>query len=443
MTEWRWQTDFGYAIISHMKAYRKRICDALLADELASAGAVLIEGAKWCGKTTTAEQAAKSAIYIDEPGKFEEYDLLAHARPGRILDGESPRLIDEWQLTPALWDAIRYRVDHGDGPGQYILTGSSVPPETDEIRHSGAGRFSWIRMRPMSLWESCESSGEVSLGKLFAGEDPTGASAKGNDIENVAFMLCRGGWPLACELSGKAALRRAFAYLDAVVKSDISRADGVRRDEARTRRLMRSYARLQGTQSTLSVIREDLSENEPAAFGEETISSYLGALRKIFVVEDMPAWCPNLRSKAVIRTADTRYFTDPSIAAAALGVGPDDLLNDMRTYGLLFETMAVRDLRVYADALDGIVSHYHDANGLECDAVVHLRNGRFGLVEVKMGGKALIEKGAATLNRLADKIDPAKMKAPAFKMVLTAVGDYAYRRKEDGVVVCPISALRD
>ena len=426
-----------------MKTYKKRICDALLADELSGAGAVLIEGAKWCGKTTTAEQAAKSAIYIDEPGKFEEYDLLAHSKPERILDGESPRLIDEWQLTPALWDVIRYRVDHEDGSGRYILTGSSVPPEMDEIKHSGAGRFSWIRMRPMSLWESCESSGEVSLAKLFAGEDPTGAAAKESDIENVAFMLCRGGWPFACELSGKVALRRAFAYLDAVVKSDISRADGVKRDETRARRLMRSYARLQGTQSTLSVIREDLSENEPAAFGEETISSYLGALRKIFVIEDMPAWCPNLRSKAVIRTADTRYYTDPSIAAAALGVGPDDLLNDMRTYGLLFETMAVRDLRVYADALDGSVSHYHDANGLECDAIVHLRNGRFGLVEIKLGGKTLIEKGAATLNRLAGKIDLAKMKAPSFKMVLTAVGDYAFRRKEDGVIVCPISSLKD
>ncbi len=426
-----------------MKAYKSRICDALLADELAGSGAVVIEGAKWCGKTTTAEQAARSAIYIDEPGKLEEYDLLAHAKPGRILDGESPRLVDEWQLTPSLWDAVRYRVDHGNGPGQFILTGSSVPPKTDEMKHSGAGRFSWIRMRPMTLWESGESSGEVSLGRLFAGEDPTGAAATGSDIESLAFALCRGGWPFACQLAGKAALRRAFAYLDAVVKSDISRADGIRRDETRARRVMRSYARLQGTQATLSAIRDDLSENETAAFGEETISSYIGALRKIFVIEDMPAWCPNLRSKAVIRTTDTRYFTDPSIAAAALGIGPNDLLCDMRTYGLLFETMAIRDLRVYADALDGSVSHYHDANGLECDAVVHLRSGRFGLVEVKLGGKGLIEKGAVTLNRLAEKVDPKKMKAPAFKMVLTAVGDCAYRRKEDGVIVCPISALKE
>jgi len=425
-----------------VKQYKNRICDQLLRQELAGAGFVVIEGAKWCGKTTTAEQAAKSAIYIDEPGKLDEYQLLARSKPARILDGEAPRLIDEWQLTPALWDVIRYRVDHGDGPGQYILTGSSVPPETDEMRHSGAGRFSWIRMRPMSLWESEESSGEVSLEKLFGGEDPTGAVAKDDDIESLAFRLCRGGWPFACELTGKVALRRAFAYLDAVVKSDISRADGVRRDETRARRLLRSYARLQGTQSALSAIRDDLAANEPVAFGEETISSYLGALRKIFVVEDMPAWCPQLRSKAVIRTADTRYFTDPSIATAAMGVGPDDLLNDMRTFGLLFETMAVRDLRVYADALDGSVSHYHDANGLECDAIVHLRNGRFGLIEIKLGGKEAIEKGAATLNRLTDKIDTVKMASPAFKMVLTAVGGIAYRRKDDGVIVCPISALK-
>jgi len=425
-----------------VKQYKKGICDQLLRQELAGAGSVVIEGAKWCGKTTTAEQAAKSAIYIDEPGKLDEYQLLARSKPARILDGEAPRLIDEWQLTPALWDVIRYRVDHGDGPGQYILTGSSVPPETDEMRHSGAGRFSWIRMRPMALWESEESSGEVSLEKLFRGEDPTGAVAKDDDIELQAFRLCRGGWPFACELTGKVALRRAFAYLDAVVKSDISRADGVRRDETRARRLLRSYARLQGTQSALSAIRDDLAANEPVAFGEETISSYLGALRKIFVVEDMPAWCPRLRSKAVIRTADTRYFTDPSIATAAMGVGPEDLLNDMRTFGLLFETMAVRDLRVYADALDGAVSHYHDANGLECDAIVHLRNGRFGLIEIKLGGKEAIEKGAATLNRLTDKIDTVKMTAPAFKMVLTAVGGIAYRRKDDGVIVCPISALK-
>ena len=424
-----------------MKTYKNRICDKILVSELQGAGAVVIEGAKWCGKTTTAEQAARSAIYIDEPGKLEANLLLSTTKPERLLDGDSPRLVDEWQLAPALWDVIRYRCDHSD-LGGYILTGSSVPPNSDEIKHSGAGRFSWIRMRPMSLWESGESSGEVSLAELFDGVDKSGAAAGSPDLEKMAFLLCRGGWPAACDLKGDVALNRAFSYVDAVVKSDISRVDGVRRDETRARRLMRSYARLQGTQATAAVIRADLAENEPRAFSEETVCSYVNAFKKIFVIEDLAAWCPNLRTKAVIRTSDTRYFTDPSIAAASLGVGPEDLLNDVKTFGLLFETMAVRDLRVYAQALNGAVAHYLDAGGLECDAVVHLRNGRYGLVEIKLGGKELIEKGARTLCKLAERIDTVRMKEPSFKMVLTATGEYAYRRPDDGVIVCPLSALR-
>ena len=384
---------------------------------------------------------AKSVIYIDEPGKLETNVLLSTTKPERLLDGESPRLIDEWQLTPGLWDVIRYRVDHFNQE-RFILTGSSVPPNTDEIRHSGAGRFSWIRMRPMSLWESGESSGEVHLAELFNGIDASGARAMEPDLERLAFLLCRGGWPVACELRGTVALNRAFSYVDAVVKSDISRVDGVRRDETRARRLMRSYARLQGTQATAAVIKADLAENEPHAFSEETVCSYVNAFKKIFVIEDMAAWCPNLRTKAVIRTSDTRYFTDPSMAAASLGVGPEDLLNDIKTFGLLFETMAVRDLRVYAQALNGTVAHYLDAGGLECDAVVHLRNGRYGLVEIKLGGKELIEKGARTLCKLTERIDTVRMKEPSFKMVLTATGDYAYRRPDDNVLVCPISCLR-
>lgn len=424
-----------------MKVYKRRICDDLLSLELQGTGAVVIEGAKWCGKTTTAEQTAKSVIYIDEPGKLETNVLLSTTKPERLLDGEAPRLIDEWQLTPGLWDVIRYRVDHSDLE-RFILTGSSVPPNADEIKHSGAGRFSWIRMRPMSLWESGESSGEVRLTELFEGIDASGARAKEPDLERMAFLLCRGGWPVACDLKGEVALNRAFSYVDAVVKSDISRVDGVKRDETRARRLMRSYARLQGTQATAAVIKADLAENEPRAFSEETVCSYVNAFKKIFVVEDMAAWCPNLRTKAVVRTSDTRYFTDPSMAAAALGVGPEDLLNDIKTFGLLFETMAVRDLRVYAQALNGTVAHYLDAGGLECDAVVHLRNGRYGLVEIKLGGNELIEKGARTLCKLAERIDTVRMKEPCFKMVLTATGDYAYRRPEDGVIVCPLSALR-
>lgn len=425
-----------------MKPYKSRIYDAILRDELSAAGAVLVEGAKWCGKTTTCEQAVKSAFYIDEVGKRDANILLANTNPSRILAGETPRLIDEWQFAPTLWDDVRIMVDRADGPGNYILTGSSVPPKMEEIKHSGAGRFSWIKMRPMTLWESEESSGTVSIGDLFAGKHPSGEESNSGDLETIAYELCRGGWPYACNLKGKAALNRAFAYLDAVVKSDISRVDGVGRDEQRARRLMRSYARLQGSQATAAVIKADVAANETSTFGEATVCSYITALKRMFVIEDMPAWCPNLRTKAVLRTSDTRYFTDPSIATAALGIGPDDLFNDMQTFGLLFETMAVRDLRVYAEALNGSVSHYLDASGLECDAVVHTRNGKYGLVEIKLGGGDLIEKGVRTLSKLSAKIDVGKMKSPSFRMILTAVGDFAYTRQEDGIIICPIGCLK-
>ncbi len=424
-----------------MKRYKNRVCDEILQEELAGVGAVLIEGAKWCGKTTTAEQASKSVFYMDKTGKMEENISLARMKPDRILDGTHPRLIDEWQLAPMLWDSIRYNVDHADGPGCYILTGSSVPADDSEMRHSGAGRFSWLKMRPMTLWESEESSGEASLAALFAGQDVTGAKAVVSGLEEIAFSLCRGGWPYACELKGRVALRRAFAYLDATVKRDISRVDGVERNEDRARRLMRSYARVQATQAAISIIKADLEANESLPISVDTVSSYINALKRLFVIEDMPAWCPNLRCKTPIRTGDTRYFVDPSIATASLGLGPDDLMNDLKTFGLIFETMAVRDLRVYMDALFGSVSHYLDASGLECDAVVHMRNGRYGLVEIKLGGKELIEKGAVTLNKLSSRIDTAKMNHPAFMMVLTAVGDFAYRR-EDGITVCPIGCLK-
>ena len=424
-----------------MKEYKRRIFDDILQEELAGAGAVLTEGAKWCGKTTTAEQAAKSVIYMDETGKMEENISLARLKPERILSGEQPRLIDEWQFAPVLWDSIRYNVDHAANPGCYILTGSSVPADDSEMQHSGTGRFSWLKMRPMTLWESRESSGEASLAALFNGQDITGAKSACPDLDEVAFLLCRGGWPYACELNGRTALRRAFAYLDATVKRDISRVDGVNRDEGRARRLMRSYARLQATQSAISVIKADLEANESLPISVDTVSSYITALKRLFVIEDMPAWCPNLRCKTPIRTGDTRYFVDPSVATAALGLGPDDLINDLTTYGLLFETMAVRDLRVYMDALFGSVSHYLDASGLECDAVAHMRNGKYGLVEIKLGGKELIEKGVATLKKLTARIDTVKMSSPSFLMVLTATGDFAYRR-DDGVVVCPLGCLK-
>lgn len=424
-----------------MKQYRKRITDQILQRKLQGKGAVLIEGPKWCGKTTTAEQTAKSFLYMNDPKTMRQNLSMAEIDPARLLQGEAPRLIDEWQLAPKLWDAVRFEVDHRHDLGQFILTGSAVPPETDEIKHSGTGRVSWLTMRTMSLFESGESSGEVSLQELFAAPEKISGTAS-SDIERIAFFVCRGGWPQAVDMERELALDQAIDYYDGVVHSDINRADNVNKNPERVKRLMRSFARMQGAQVPNSAIGEDIRVNDDGSINEETVGRYIDALKKIFVVEDMPAWNPNLRSKTAIRTSDTRYYTDPSIAAAALGLGPDDLLADLNTFGLLYETLAVRDLRVYAESLGGQVYHYRDKDGLECDAVVHLRNGAYGLVEIKLGGDKLIEEGVRTLQALAGKIDTGKMKAPSFLMVLTGVGDYAYRR-HDGVYIVPIATLKN
>ena len=420
--------------------YKKRIADGLLQRKLAGKGAVLIEGAKWCGKTTTAEQIAKSVKYMTETGMVDQNILLAKLNPKLLLKGDFPRLIDEWQVAPQLWDSIRFESDHGP-LGQFVLTGSSVPPDMSQVIHSGTGRIGWLKMRPMSLWESQESCGEVSLAELFTTPEQIGA-INPMDIEQLAFLTCRGGWPLAVDMEREIALDQAFDYVESVEKRDIQKVDGVERDPVRVHRLLRSLARNQGSQASFGTIKADLMANEADSLSEDTIASYCKALKEIFVVEDSEAWNPNLRSKSAIRTSDTRYFTDPSIATAALGIGPNDLINDLNTFGLLFETMAVRDLRVYAEALNGKVYHFRDRNGLECDAVVHLRDGRYGLVEIKLGGDDLIKDGVDALMSLAGKIDPEKMKKPSFMMVLIGIGTYAYRR-EDGVYVVPIGCLKD
>lgn len=424
-----------------MAKYKHRIADRLLERKLAGKGAVLIEGPKWCGKTTTAEQHAKSLLYMTESGKIEQHLQLARLNPALLLEGKKPRLIDEWQVAPSLWDSIRFESDHSSSLGLFILTDSAVPADLSQVVHTGTGRIGWLRMRPMSLWESEDSTGEVSLEELFT----TPAIIKGTsaiNLEKIAFLTCRGGWPLAVNMKSDIALDQAFDYVDAVEKRDVSLADGVNRDPSRTHRLLRSYARHQGSQANYATIKADLQANEAESFSEETIASYINALKKIFVIEDSEAWNPNLRSKSAIRTSDTRYFSDPSIATAALGLGPSDLINDLNTFGLIFETLCVRDLRVYAEALNGKVYHFRDKNGLECDAVIHLRNGSYGLVEIKIGGDNLIEEGAKTLKDLAGKIDLDRMKSPSFLMVLTAVGTYAYRR-EDGVYVVPVGCLKD
>ena len=426
-----------------MKDYRNRILDEILAEKLESAGAVLVEGPKWCGKTTTSEQIAKSVFYMAEPKKKEQNVLYARIQPGKILNGANPRLIDEWQIAPVLWDDIRFNVDHSDVLGKYILTGSAVPPDTSEIEHTGTGRFAWLKMRPMTLWESGESTGSVSLAELFERGATDVSDSKDYNLDELAYIMCRGGWPQAVAMSGRrSALEQAFNYVDAVAELDISRVDNVKRDARLTRRILRSYARLQGTQASAAVIKTDMESAEVGGLSDDTLYSYISALKKIFVIEDAEAWCPNLRTKTAIRASNTRYFVDPSIAVASLGVGPKDLVNDLPTFGFVFESMAIRDLRVYAQRLHGEVRHYLDRSGLECDAVIHLRNGRYALVEIKTGGKELIEKGIASLMELQRRIEAAsKMQKPEFKMILTAVGDCAYTR-EDGIVVCPISCLR-
>lgn len=422
--------------------YRPRITDIILARKLKGKGAVLIQGPKWCGKTTTAEQMAKSILYMSKPEDVKANLAAADIDPSKLLHGETPRLIDEWQIAPKLWDAVRFEVDHRNSVGQFILTGSAVPPKTDEIFHTGTGRFAWIKMRPMSLFESGESSGEVSLKEMFNQPEKLIAENKIESIDRLAFLICRGGWPGAIDMEDDIALEQAFDYFDAIVNTDISRVDNVKRDSERAKRLMKSYARNQGTQTAYTVLRDDILANDAESLTEDTVYAYTNALRKIFVIEDMPAWNPNLRSKTAIRTSDTRYFIDPSIATASLGLGPNDLVKDLNTMGLFFETLCVRDLRVYAESLDGHVYHYRDKSGLECDAVIHLRNGSFGLIEIKLGGDHLIEEGAENLKKFRDKIDTKKMKEPAFMMVLTGTGKYAYRR-EDGVYVVPVGCLRD
>lgn len=436
-----------------MNGYKNRVADRLLAEKLEAFGAVLIEGPKYCGKTTLATQQARSILSMADTDTLGQNLALARTNISRLLAGETPRLIDEWQIAPQFWDAVRNEVDKRNEDGQFMLTGSAVPPkpkkdengniiEEENIHHTGTGRISRLRLRTMSLWESEDSTGDVSLEELFI--NPGTVDGVSNiDLDRLAYLTCRGGWPKAVlKKSEKAALAQAFDYYDSVVSNDIKRVDDIDRDEELTKRIMRSYARNQGTQATVGTILADIKSNGDERMSDSTVYSYIKALKEIFVIEDSIAWNPNLRSKTAIRTSDTRYFIDPSIATAALGMGPKDLINDMATFGFIFETLAIRDLRVYADALDGKVYHYRDKNNLESDAVIHLRNGSYGLVEVKIGGAELIKEGAESLKTLSSKIDSTRMKTPSFMMVLTGIGKFAYKRPEDGVLVVPIGCLK-
>ena len=424
-----------------MVKYKHRIADRILERKVLGKGAVLIEGPKWCGKTTTAKQLSKSILDLGDSSVLMQSSQLIEIGPKALLEGKTPRLIDEWQALPTIWDCIRSEVDRRGEPSQFILTGSSVLPEAEETIHSGTGRFAYIKMRTMSLYESGESTGSISLSDLFEGKSFEVLQNE-MDIDELAYLICRGGWPWATLIPKEVALDQAFDYVDSVVQKDIQRVDKIKRSPDRTRLLLRSYARNISQQISYATIRKDMLANDSSTLDEDTVADYVKALKKLFVIEDLAAWNPNIRSKAAIRTSDTRHFVDPSIGTAALRLGPKDLINDLQSFGLFFEDLVVRDLRVYAEALDGELYHYRDSSGLECDTVLHRRNGSYALLEVKIGGENRINEGAANLLALAKNIDTNKMSAPSFMAVIIGVGKYAYQRK-DGVYVIPIGCLKD
>lgn len=424
-----------------MGKYRERIIDKIIENKLKYSGAILIQGAKWCGKTTTAEHFAKSKLYMNNPDEMKNNLELAKIKPSYLLQGENPRLIDEWQIAPNLWDAVRFEVDHRGDFGLFILTGSAVPANVSEITHTGTGRINRVTMRPMSLYESGDSNGEVSLEKLFENCENV-FSNNPLTMEQLAFVVCRGGWPEVLKLDTKYALKPAVDYYEGIIYSDINRADGITKNIERTQLIMKSLARNQGTQIANTQIAKDISANEQSKVSDELVARYINALKNIFAVEDLPAWNPNLRSKTAIKTSNKRYFVDPSIATSSLGIGAKDLMRDLNTFGFLFETLCMRDLRVYAESIDGSVYHFVNKNGLECDAVMHLRNGKYGLIEIKLGGEDNIEEGCKSLKKVENEIDTDKMSKPTFKMVLVGVGNYAYKR-EDGIYVVPIGCLKN
>lgn len=417
--------------------YRPRICDKLVNLRLASSGALLIEGPKWCGKTWTGRHASKSVLYMQDPDKSAGYLQLADTVPSRLLQGDKPRLIDEWQEAPVLWDAVRFDVDQTGEWGQYILTGSAVPRDDQKPKHTGTGRISRLRMRPMSLYESMESNGSVSLKELFDGQtDVFGENPL--TIPDVAKIICRGGWPEAV-VKGNNSEQIARNYVDAVINVDMQKADGVDRNPHRVRQLLRSYARNISTMAALTTILDDVKAND-TTFSEPTMYNYVNALRRIFLIEDIPAWKPSLRSKSAIRTSEKRQLVDPSIATAVMHADAESVLDDFEYFGFLFESLVARDLRIYSQVIDGEIFHYRDKDKLEADLIIRLHDNRWAAVEVKLGSKE-IEEGAKHLCELRDKVDTSKVGEPAFLMIVTA-GQFAYRRN-DGVLIVPIGCLKD
>ncbi|MDD3477359.1 MAG: DUF4143 domain-containing protein [Candidatus Izemoplasmatales bacterium] len=419
-----------------MKTYFPRLIDKVLKEELEAFGAVLINGPKWCGKTTSAKQLAKSFINMQDPKNKRNYIKAAQLEPQILLEGESPRLIDEWQVAPELWDAIRNDIDEKQTQGLYILTGSSRVDET-KISHSGVGRISRILMRTLSLYESQESNGSISLAEIFDGKSFTMIKSD-LSVKEMAQLIVRGGWPGSIENELGVASRQVAGYIRNIIKTEIKTIDGVERDEAKTLAVLKSLARHTSTQATDKNIVDDVEANH-YSIHRNTLSDYTKVLHELYIIEDLPAWSPKLRSKTAIRTSNTRHFMDPAFAASLLNASPEDLLHDMETFGFLFESLVVRDLRIYMDYLGGNVAHYRDKTGLEADAILHLNDGRWGAVEVKLGSNE-IEKAAKNLLKLADRIDSSNAKGPSFLMIVTAT-EFGYVR-DDGVYVVPLGCLK-
>lgn len=418
-----------------MSNYLKRVIESKILEKLSLIGAILIEGPKWCGKSTTAEIFAKTVVYMQDPEKRKQYMLLAKSSASKFLEGETPLLIDEWQVIPFIWDAIRFEIDKRKLTGQFILTGSTTPVDKKEITHTGTGRISRVTMRPMSLYESKDSNGNISLEKLFANQYNITDKVDKN-LDDIAFVLCRGGWPRACVQNDEKSLKLVYEYYDGLINSDMTEVDKVERDPRKVDGLLKSYSRNISTECSNETIKADMSRFEDRTLSIQTITQYIDALKKIFVVEELEAWNPNIRSKTAIRSSNTRHFVDPSIAVACMGLGPNDLINDLKYFGFLFEDLCVRDIRVYADLIDAKVYHYRDKSGLECDAVIHRHNGDYALIEVKLYSNDSIEEGANNLKKLRAKIDTDKMKEPKFMAVLTAM-PISYKR-EDGIYVISI-----
>lgn len=427
--------------------YFERVADQMLRDRLEAFGAVLIEGPKWIGKTTTAEQQAKSVLKMQDPDMANNYLATAETKPSLLLGGDQPHLIDEWQDAPVIWDAVRTAVDNAGGrPGQYILTGSNTVDES-KIKHSGTGRITRMKMLPMSLWESHESTGEVSIHELFDNPNYDIDGSRGKlDIPELIYAACRGGWPASLQLSSKASTMIARDYFESVCDRDISRVDNVQRDPKVARQILRSYARNISTFAKKASILADVTAAEDIDISMDTLNSYIGALEKLFVIQDIDAWCPAIRSKSAIRSAPKRGFCDPSVAAAALNVSPKGLETQLKTFGFIFEQMCIRDLKVYTADFNSRVSHYHDRYGLEADLVLHLDDERYALIECKLGSKE-IEMGAEHLKEIHRLIiehnkseKQVPLREPDLKIILTG-GPIAYKRN-DGVYIIPLSALK-